>query len=91
MANVNYDPNARYDMGPNAAGCGRASVEVTLTSTGTYGLTPSDNNILNSGGNWGTDGVLANANLRIGLNAAGVHRNNPGPNVQGAPRSVNST
>ena len=71
-------------MGPSAAGCGRASVEATLTSTGTYGLTQNA-----FGSN--TDGVLANSNLWVGRNAAGIGRNNPGPNRAGAPRSINST
>lgn len=84
MANVNFDPNARYNMGPNAAGCGRVSVETTLTSTGTYGLT------MHSFGS-GTDDVLANSNLWDGFNAAGAGRANPGPNRAGAPRSINNT
>lgn len=75
---IDYDPNARYDTGPNAAGCGRASTQdVLLSGVSRLGLD--------------TDGVLQSAHLRVGLNAAGVSRNNPGPNVAGAPRSHNAT
>jgi hypothetical protein len=33
-----------------------------------------------------SDGAIAGTNLRVGFNAAGVSRNNPGPNAAGAPR-----
>ena len=74
---LDFDPNARYDTGPNAAGCGRASGQATLNGGASKGLD--------------TDGVLYSSHLRTGLNAAGVSRNNPGPNVAGAPRSYNQT
>ncbi len=75
---IDFDPNARYDTGPNAAGCGRASTQDVLSSgVSRVGLH--------------TDGVLYSSHLRAGLNAAGVSRNNPGPNVAGAPRSYNGT
>lgn len=74
---LSFDPNARYDMGANAAGCGRASLPATLQAATDKGL--------------GADGVLLGADLRVGLNAAGVSRNNPGPNVAGAPRGINNT
>lgn len=88
MADTNYDPNARYDHGPNAAGGGRVSNQATLQA--------------GSGGNTGLkgDGALAAGELRTGFSAAGALRtgdrsinytNNGGPNVAGAPRSVNGT
>ena len=76
---IDFNPNARYDTGPSAAGCGRASAQATLQSGA-----PSSAGL-------GTDGVLLNAHLRNGLSSAGVSRNNPGPNVAGAPRSSNNT
>ena len=81
MANVNFNPNARYDTGQAAAGTGRStSPAATLT-------------MVEAGTNAGvrSDGVVAGSELRSGFNAAGVPRNNPGPNVAGAPRSVNNT
>ena len=88
MADLNYDPNARYDHGPNAAGCGRVSNQAVLQA--------------GSGGHRGLkgDGALAAAELRTGFSAAGTLRpgdrsinfvNNSGPNVAGAQKSVNST
>jgi len=88
MADLNYNPNARYDHGPNAAGCGRVSNQDLLQ--------------VGSGGDTGLkgDGALAAAELRVGFSAAGALRtgdrsisyvNNSGPNVAGAPRSVNNT
>lgn len=82
MAETNYDPNARYDMGPNAAGCGRVPVSADQNDD-TKGLSYPRSPGLES------DSVLANANLRVGFNAAGMPRNNTGPNVAGAPRSIN--
>lgn len=88
MADLNYDPNARYDHGPNAAGCGRVSNQAVL-QTGSGGYTGLKG-----------DGALAAAELRTGFSAAGTLRtgdrsinytNNGGPNVAGAPRSVNNT
>lgn len=76
---IDYDPNARYDTGPNAAGCSRISVQATLDDGA-----PSRVGL-------GTDGVVQYAHLRTGLNAAGVSRNNGGPNVAGRPRSNNGT
>lgn len=77
-ADNNYNPNARYDMGPNAAGTGRTSNQGTLQAwaTNETGL--------------GSDSVLGGADLRVGFNAAGNIKNNTGPNVAGAPRSVNN-
>jgi hypothetical protein len=77
MADKNYDPNARYDMGPSAAGCGRASIQSELASTRAKGLQP--------------DGTLKNAPLRAGQHVAGAPRDNIGPNVAGAARSINGT
>lgn len=72
---IDYDANARYDTGGNAAGCGRSSNQSTL-STGAPSRVGLD-----------SDGVQFYAHLRAGLNAAGVARSNGGPNVAGAPRS----
>lgn len=77
MAIANYNPNARYDTGPNTAGSNGISSQAVLTAPTAKGLQP--------------DGTINAANLRTGFNAAGMPRNNPGPNVAGAPRSVNAT
>jgi len=74
---LNYDPNARYDCGPNAAGCGRVSNQAALNSG-----SPTRTGLR-------TDGQLWSANQRTGFNAAGVAKNNGGPNVAGAPRGIN--
>lgn len=75
MADNNYDPNARFDQGPNSAGAGRCSNQAALQTASTKGLA--------------ADGTLGHADLRVGFSAAGVPRSNGGPNVAGAPRSIN--
>lgn len=77
MADQNNDPNARYDNGPNAAGCGRVSIQSVLQSASTKGLN--------------SDYTLGKAPIRDGFSAAGCPRSNGGPNVAGAPRSINNT
>ena len=77
MPDKNFTPNARYDIGPNAAGCGRAATPAIAQAAAQTGL--------------GADGTLGNTELRVGLHAAGVHRKNTGPNVAGAPRSINGS
>jgi len=84
MATQNYDPNARYDHGPNAAGTGRTSDQARLQAATPFaGLQ--------------NDGTVNGAELRIGQNAAGIPRDptrfglNSGPNVAGAPRSYSDT
>ena len=79
MANTNYhfDPNARYDTGPNTAGSGRVPNQTALQAASPTGL--------------GSNGVLANGRVATGFNAAGTPKNNPGPNVAGAQRSYNNT
>ena len=80
MADLNNDPNARYDSGPNVAGAGRLSIQSVLNTLGTdttLGLQD--------------DGTVNNAPLRAGQHVAGAVRNNVGPNVAGSPRSVNGT
>lgn len=79
-------------MGPNAAGCGRASTQtqlgtpvVTVLASGTQSVTGLS---LNNTGRVATDGVVANTNLWDGPHCAGAARNNSGPNVAGAPRSI---
>jgi hypothetical protein len=81
MADLNYDPNARYDHGSSAAGTGRVSNQNVLLTSSAYGS--------NTG--LGTDGALHYAEVRTGFHAAGLVRSNIGPNVAGAPRSVNNT
>lgn len=81
MADQNNDPNARYDHGPSAAGCGRVSNQSVLLTSAAFGS--------NTG--LATDSTLHYAELRAGFSAAGVPRNNPGPNVAGAQKSINST
>jgi hypothetical protein len=77
MANENYDPNARYDHGPNAATGGRVSEQSVLAAGADYGLA--------------SDGALVHAESRVGFGAAGALRDNTGGNVAGAPRSINNT
>jgi hypothetical protein len=75
MANKNFDPNARYDNGPNCAGAGRVTYPTDTTApTGVA-----------------SDGVVANSNVFCGYNCAGGNRNNPGPNTSGEQRSYNNT
>ena len=84
MADLNNNPNARYDHGPNAAGAGRSSTQAVLNAAVPY--TGLD-----------FDGSMQDAPLRTGLGAAGIPKQlvrysiNSGPNVAGAPRSVNNT
>jgi len=77
MPDKNFDPNARYNSGPSAAGCGRASTASTMQAASTTGLN--------------TDGTMGSAEVFTGFHAAGVKRNNTGPNVAGAQRSINGT
>lgn len=77
MADKNYNPNARYDNGPSAAGSDRMSTQATLQAATTKGLN--------------TDYATGSANSRAGFSAAGCRKNNTGPNVAGAPRSYNGT
>lgn len=77
---LNNDPNARYDNGANCAGSNLCSTQVTLqegapTRTGLR-----------------LDGVLwSSVTPRVGFSAAGVARDNGGPNVAGAQKNINST
>lgn len=74
MANSNYDPNARFDTGPNAAGTGRITSPPPTTNTGQA-----------------ADTSRVNSDIRYGFSCAGAAKNNVGPNVAGAPRSINGT
>jgi hypothetical protein len=90
MSDLNYNPNARFDMGPNAAGCGRQPIQSVLgamSNTGiqTDGTEGSGSLTLGNG----VTVVAGGADVRLGFSARGVSRNNPGPNVAGAPRSIN--
>ena len=71
--NLNYDPNARYDSGPNAAACGKTVNQGTLQTGIPQGNTSA--------------GVVNNGVIRTGFSAAGVPKNNAGPNAAGAPRT----
>lgn len=77
MADKNFNPNARYDNGPSAAGSGRASTQAVLQGAPVVGN--------------GTDACLGGANLFMGFSEAGARRNNTGPNVAGAPRAYAPT
>jgi len=82
MANANtdrnFDPNARFDMGPNAAGCGRTGVQATMQSWGT------------EVSGMGTNAVQGGAEIWSGFSCAGNFKTNVGPNVAGAQRSYNN-
>ena len=84
MADNNYNPSERFDMGPGAAGCGRTTVSVVSFLNGTVPNTAVSPGLTN-------DGALRCGVVRVGLNAAGAPRNIEGPNRAGAPRSVNGT
>jgi len=88
MATLNYNPNARYDNGPNAAGSNGCPQNVSPNPTYQPGLsqTVSEYVVLNG---LGSDGSLGYAHQRVGFSAAGVSRANGGPNVAGARRSIN--
>jgi hypothetical protein len=70
-------PNERWFNGNNAAGGGRAA------NGNAAGQTTPDTGAPYTGMGPGT--------VYIGRNAAGVSKNQPGPNVAGADRSVNAT
>lgn len=70
-------PNDRWWNGNSVAGGGRAP------AGNATGETTPDSGQPYSGAGPGT--------VYIGRNAAGVSKNQPGPNVAGAPRSVNAT
>ena len=85
MATLNYDPNARYDQGQNAAG-----------SNGVWPSLGTDAFILRALGANGLsddrtpglahDYTLVAAHYRTGFSAAGHERDNPGPNKAGSQR-----
>lgn len=85
MANVNYDPNAKYDNGQAAAGSGKLTAQVGKDVQTGWGLTEARTPGLQS------DGTMLHANHRVGFNAIGVAKTNGGPNVIGSPRAINAT
>jgi hypothetical protein len=116
--NINNDPNARYDHGPNAAGTGRstyppqttvivetAGTAFTVTAGGPYAIAGTLTGATYlygttaSTGSFSFDVVSGMAHdtsiqaspLRDGFSCAGNIKNNPGPNVAGAPRTFNNT
>ena len=83
MATVNYDPNARYDNGPAAAGSNGCTQNINPSYPYQPGLSDTrDPGLMH-------DYTLTYANQRVGFSGAGAHRDNGGPNVAGAPRSIN--
>ena len=118
MANINNDPNARYDNGPNAAGADRRTfpppTTVTIESSGTAytvtgggpyaiagtltGATYAYGTVATTGSfsfdivsGLAHDNTVQGSAIRDGFSCAGNVKNNPGPNVAGAPRSFNNT
>lgn len=91
MATVNYNPNARYDQGQNAAGSN--GVLPSLATDAWIAAANPDGGGLSDPRDPGlaVDQSLANAHYRAGLSAAGNQRSNIGPNAAGQPRSVNGT
>jgi hypothetical protein len=71
-AELANDPNMPYDMGQAAAGMMKTVNQSTLQDA------------INDGLNKG--GVLKNGTIRVGFNAAGVPKNNIGPNAAGQPK-----
>lgn len=85
---LNYNPNARYDNGANAAGSNGCPQNVSPNPAYQPGL--SDTVFLYPlAPGLASDGSLNYANQRVGFSAAGVSRANGGPNVAGARRSIN--
>jgi len=77
---LNNDPNARYDNGPNCAGSNLCSNQATLQDGA-----PTRTGLRTDGTTW------SSVAPRVGFSAAGIRRNNGGPNVAGAQKSINST
>jgi hypothetical protein len=85
MPTLNYDPNARYDQGPNAAGSNGCPQSLDPAAPATRSLSaPRTPGLM-------TDYTLANAHQRVGFSAAGHRRDNHGPNAAGVQRSINGT
>jgi|MudIll2142460700_1097286.scaffolds.fasta_scaffold10962_2 hypothetical protein len=76
LPTTNYanQPNKPYYPGTGAAGQGGVVNQETLQSAIPQGLTKA--------------GIVNNGNVRAGFNAAGVPKNNSGPNSAGAPRDL---
>ena len=73
MATTSNNPNARYDAGPNAAGCGRVATQAQLQAEAETGLLG--------------DSTLSGAAFRVGFGAAGIRNVNTGGNVIGAAQA----
>jgi len=91
MATINYDPNARYDQGQNAAGSNgvlpSAATDAFITAANPEGgglSTHRSPGLMH-------DYSLANAEYRAGFSAAGHNRDNVGGNAAGAPRGNGTT
>jgi hypothetical protein len=76
---LSYDPNARYDCGPNAAGCGRVANNEMRALSPVPGYYAGLNQ----------NGATFQSTSRTGFSAAGVIRANTGPNRAGRPLDVN--
>ena len=90
MATLNYDPNARYDQGQNAAGSNGVWPSLgtdafVRAALGENGLSDERSPGLMH------DYSLTAANYRAGFSAAGHHRDNPGPNKAGSQRGFPGT
>jgi len=77
---LNNNPNARYDSGPNCAGSNLCSTQATLQDG-----SPTRLGLRTDGTTW------SSVTPRVGFSAAGIPRDNGGPNVAGAQKSINST
>lgn len=91
MATVNYNPNARYDQGPNAAGSN--GVLPNVATDAFISAANPDSGGLSYPRTCGlaVDQSLINAHYRAGFNAAGNQRSNVGGNVAGSPRGNGTT
>lgn len=91
MATVNYDPNARYDQGQNAAGSNgvlpNVATDAFIAAAGIDGgglSDPRSPGLMH-------DYSLNNAEYRAGFSAAGHNRDNIGGNAAGQPRGIGLT
>lgn len=91
MATYNYDPNARYDQGPNAAGS-NGVLPSTATDAFIVAAHPGGGGLSDAAvPGLDVDQALENAHYRAGFSAAGNQRSNIGGNVAGARRGIGTT
>lgn len=93
MATVNYNPNARYDQGQNAAGSNgvlpNVATDAFIAAAALDGGGLSDPGAARRG--LAVDQSLGNAHYRAGFSAAGNQRSNVGGNAAGSPRGNGTT